>query len=208
MLSDRTSRTLLAAVKNLSDQAAWTRLFEAYQPVIFAWAVGAGLSKADAEDVTQEVLRKLIEALPRFEYDPQRRFRAYLRKIVQNAACDLQRKRSREPRPIGDSDLQSWAELLPVRQIERLEPIISGLEERFNEQLSILRRACDEVRRKADAATWSAFELTYLDEVPAAEVAQRLGIKVANVYVYKQRIIDRLKAVVQRLSGEQGVSDS
>ena len=48
-----------------------------YRPQVYGWCLKWGLQGADADDVTQQVLVKLIETMRTFRYDPARRFRAW-----------------------------------------------------------------------------------------------------------------------------------
>ena len=62
-----TSKSLLAKARNCSDQAAWRRLTELYEPLIERWARPHVAQRADAEDVVQEVMTTLVRELPRFD---------------------------------------------------------------------------------------------------------------------------------------------
>jgi len=54
--------------------------------------------------------------------------------------------------------------------------------------LERLERAMARVRERVEPATWDAFRLTAIEGVPAAEVARRLGKKVATVYVARSNV--------------------
>ena len=61
-----TSATLLARLRQLPpDQAAWDKLAERYGRRIYAWCRQWNLQDADAQDVTQTVLFKLVERCSR-----------------------------------------------------------------------------------------------------------------------------------------------
>src|SRR5262245_38241448 len=68
----RTRSTLLLRLRDLSDRAAWEEFLDSYAPKIYGWCRRFHLQEADAADVTQEVLGKLVSALRRFDYDPAR----------------------------------------------------------------------------------------------------------------------------------------
>jgi len=57
----------------------------------------------------------------------------------------------------------------------------------------ILRAAMDRCRSDFDPANWRAFERSWIDNQPAAEVARELGLPVADVYVAKSRVLRRLR---------------
>src|SRR6478736_4140687 len=92
--SSHTSPTLLGRLGRCpTDQAAWRAFVDRYGPKIYAWCQHWGLQKADAEDVTQDVLVKLSRKLATFAYDPSRSFRAWLKTVTRHAWADLQEAR-------------------------------------------------------------------------------------------------------------------
>ena len=56
MADAQTSKSLLAKARDCSDQSAWRRLTELYEPLIWKWVRPHVAQRADAEDVVQEVL--------------------------------------------------------------------------------------------------------------------------------------------------------
>lgn len=69
-------------------------------------------------------------------------------------------------------------------------------------QRVILRQALSELRRssRTQPRTIEAFELLVWDELPAADVACRLGMSVDDVYLAKHRMIDRLRDIIAQLT--------
>ena len=66
-----TSLTLMLRLqKNPSDGAAWSELVEQYGPMIRDWCLKWGSQNFDADDVTQDVLVRLLKAMSKFQYDP------------------------------------------------------------------------------------------------------------------------------------------
>ena len=55
-----------------------------YTPLLYRWARGRGLQEADAGDLVQDVLTVLVRSLPKFRYDPNKRFRAWLHTVTLN----------------------------------------------------------------------------------------------------------------------------
>jgi RNA polymerase sigma-70 factor (ECF subfamily) len=80
-----TSFSLLERLRLSSDSAAWQRLVELYTPYIQGWLHHQAVQSADVEDLTQEVLRSVVAALPNFQHDLRRgAFRRWLRTITVN----------------------------------------------------------------------------------------------------------------------------
>src|SRR5690349_13361574 len=93
----RTSASLLADLRELQDQQAWRRFLSHYLPMMQAWARRFGLSESDADELTSRLLIKLVEALPKFEYDPQQgSFRGWLKTVTQRELVTFAREGSRK----------------------------------------------------------------------------------------------------------------
>jgi RNA polymerase sigma-70 factor, ECF subfamily len=63
------------------DRSAWEAFFKRYGPRIRAWCRAWRLQEADAQDVTQAVLIKLVLSLRQFTYDPSQSFRGWLENV-------------------------------------------------------------------------------------------------------------------------------
>ena len=75
--ADETSPSLLVRVRNAQDLDSWREFERLYRPIVRKYCVYRQLQAADAEDVTQEVMLTVSQAIKRFEYDPGKgRFRA------------------------------------------------------------------------------------------------------------------------------------
>src|SRR5438128_4730080 len=97
-----TSVTLLGRLRHLpADPGAWQEFVDCYGPKIFRWCRQGGMQEADAEDLTQTILLKLLRVMQTFEYDSTMRFRSWLRTVVQNAWHDLVRTLQRTKRENG-----------------------------------------------------------------------------------------------------------
>jgi RNA polymerase sigma-70 factor (ECF subfamily) len=62
--------------------------------------------------------------------------------------------------------------------------------------------AAEQVRGDFREATWQAFWETAVEGKAAKEVAERLGLSVAAVYLAKGRVMARLKEQIRILQGE------
>src|SRR5271156_2503208 len=85
-----TSLTLIERVQKFpADAEAWDEFVRRYHPMIHAWCVKWGLQDSDADDVSQIVLVKLLAAMRKFQYDPARSFRGWLRSVTHNTWTDF-----------------------------------------------------------------------------------------------------------------------
>lgn len=174
-------------------ELGWEEFRKRYAPVIVGFSRNAGLPAQDADDVLQDVMLGFFRLSGEFRYDPDKgRFRAYLKRATLNAM----RKRARRPEAASASD-----ERLD-EQGERSDDAEHRWEEHWAEQ--IFARALEEAGRRFDARTIEAFELYGRWGVPAGEVAARLGLNVNSVHQAKSRVLNFVRAVVDRLRAEEG----
>ena len=78
-----------ASVKRLAklrddpaNQAVWQEFVRRYGPLIHGFCLSWHLQPADAEDVTQAVLARLVTKMRDFRYDPAQSFRGWLKTVT------------------------------------------------------------------------------------------------------------------------------
>src|SRR5436309_808072 len=158
------------------DQAGWDEFVERYGRHIYRWCRQWNLQDADAEDVTQDILMKLTQKLRGFAYDPSRSFRGWLKTVAHHAWRDFADSRRHAQRAAGSSQVQELMLTLEAR-----EDLARKLEEAFD--LELLEAAEVRVRLRVAPHTWEAFRLMAVEGLPVAEVAARVRLQVAMVYV-------------------------
>jgi RNA polymerase sigma factor (sigma-70 family) len=188
-----TRATLLARLReDPTDQAGWEEFVERYGRQIYRWCRQWRLQDADAEDVTQEILAKLARKLRDFAYDPSRSFRGWLKTVAHHAWRDFEDSRRQAQAPEGSAQIQEL-----MLSLEAREDLLRTLEEAFD--LELLEEAKLRVRLRVAPHTWEAFRLVALEGVPAAEVAARVSMQVAMVYVAKGKVQKMLKEEIGKL---------
>jgi RNA polymerase sigma-70 factor (ECF subfamily) len=186
-----TSTTLLGKLRhNPADQSAWDAFAARYGPQIYLWCRRWQLQDADAQDIAQTVLATLLKKMRDFVYDPSGSFRGWLKTVTRNAwlKCLDRRKRS------GMGDHSHTAQLETLEGSESLEAHLEAEYDRELLELAILR-----VAQRVESHTLEAFRLTALEGKTAAEVADRLGMKIPAVYVARKRVQDALRQEVRLL---------
>ena len=183
---------LMALRSDPSDQAAWSAFIDRYGPQIHAWCLRWKLQEADAQDVTQMVLVKLVRQLPNFTYDPSRSFRGWLRTLTAHSWSDFIGDQVRGVRGAADAVV---AEMLNT--VQARVDLVRHLEETYDQEL--LELAMAEIRERVEEHTWEAFRLTAIEGTAAGEVAARLGIAVATVYRARHVVQEMLRKAVARL---------
>ena len=190
-----TSTSLLVRLQQApADQAAWAEFVRRYGTRIHGWCRRWGLQEADAQDVTQDVLLKLIRAMQAFRYDPAQRFRGWLKTVTHHAWQDLARGR-RQVAAGGDPGGRRPAAVAGGAR----RP--GGAASKAAYEQELLERALERVRPRVQPQTWDAFRLTAFDGLPGAEVAARLGMAVTSVYKAKSNVQKLLEAEVLELDG-------
>jgi RNA polymerase sigma factor (sigma-70 family) len=189
-----TSASLLMRVAlTPPDDAAWSEFVDRYGHRIASWCLAWGLQHADAVDVTQTILTTLVVRLRQFQYDPAKKFRAFLRKMTNDAVCDALRA-SQRGRVVGTggSNTVEVLETLAAR-----EDLVQRIEKEFD--LDLLEKATERVRLRVAPQTWEAYRLTAEEQLPGAEVASRLGMREGAVYEAKSNVLRLLRQELHEL---------
>jgi RNA polymerase sigma factor (sigma-70 family) len=176
------------------DQAGWEEFVERYGQHIYRWCRRWKLQHADAEDVTQDILVKLTQKLRVFAYDPSQSFRGWLRTVAHHAWRDFEESRRRVQPAAGECLVEEL-----MLTMEARADLVRRLEEAFD--LELMEEAKLRVRLRVAPRTWDAFRLTAFEGLPAAQVAARVQLSVAMVYVAKSKVQRMLREEVNRLEG-------
>jgi RNA polymerase sigma-70 factor (ECF subfamily) len=195
-MSLSTSPTLLEQLRaHPGNRGAWDEFVGRYAPRIRIWCRRSGLQEADVEDAVQAVLVRLARGMAEFRYDPSRSFRAYLKSLTRYAVCDLRAAFARPDAGCGGSRVDKI-----LAGVRARDDLMRHLEDEFD--LELLREAMRRVSRRVEPTTWEAFRLVVEDGLPSQEAADRLGIKVARVYVAKSRVLALVKQEIRTLGGD------
>lgn len=171
----RETLTALAARARLGGDADMHRLLEKAYPVVRRFALLQCGDPVDADDLTQDVLIRMVRKLDTFKGDG--RLETWLYSMTRNGALDRARRADRRARPIVDPVLLE--ELAPDRPADpagRVEASeLRGL-------LSLLFAELPERQR-------SAFDLVELQGMSAAEAADVMGLEPVSVraHLFKAR---------------------
>jgi RNA polymerase sigma-70 factor (ECF subfamily) len=182
----RTDATLLWRVRDPRDPEAWQKFVTRYGPKIYNWCRRWGLQEADAQDVTQSVLVRLVQRMRTFTYDPTRSFRGWLHTVARSAWKDCVANRS------GTISLEDIAEVA--------DDLAAELNDEFDREL--LELAIASVRVRVGPKTWEAFRLAGLERHPPRAIAADLGMSVRAVYQAKHRVKRLLQEELERLEQE------
>lgn len=188
-----TNHSLIARVQDPSDGASWTEFLGIYQPVVYRMARKRQLQEADALDVVQQVFLSISKSIERWEPGVgQPPFRAWLTTIARNAITKALTRRPRDQA----TGTTSAADLLASQP----EPEATASEILAEARKEIVRWATEQIRAEFSDEIWKLFQLTAIDGVPIADVAQSSGRSVGSIYVARFRVVTRLKEKIQEVS--------
>jgi RNA polymerase sigma factor (sigma-70 family) len=195
-MSETTSVTLLGRLReHPAVGAAWQEFVARYRPRIYGHCLAFPLQPADAEDVTQAVLLRLVEKLPTFRYDVTQSFRAWLKTVTRHILSDYVAEHRRQ-QGSGDSAI---VQLLD--NVEARESLAREVEAEFDHEL--LDEALKRVRTRVPAQQWEAFRLTALKGLSGLDAGAQLGMLVATVYTAKSKVQKLVSDEVRRLEGAE-----
>ena len=193
-MSFDTRKTLLMRVRDSSDNEAWTEFVSLYSPLLARFFVQRGVEREDAQDISQNVLRRVSGAASDFRYDPAKgKFRSWLFRIADNEwkrfiARKLKRDRFESP----TDRVEELGERSAHQEMWDLE---------YRKQM--FDWACEQVRPEFSDRAWKAFWSITVEEKSPGDVAEELGVSVGAVYISKSRVIARLRERVSAVSGEE-----
>ncbi len=195
--TDATSITLLAKLRDRpNDQAVWQEFVRRYRPLIYASCRKWQLQPADAEDVTQTVLARLLEKMRSFQYDPSLSFRAWLRTVTRRVLINELSRRRRE-QGSGDSVIVRM-----LANIEARDGLIQAVEAGYDREL--LDEALRRVRQRVAPQQWEAFRLTALESMSGVDASKQLGMLVSTVYSSKCKVQRLVREELSRIDGDGG----
>ena len=128
----------------------------------------------------------VIRELPRFERRREGSFRAWLRTITANKARTYCKRRDRRP-AVGMDRTESFLE-----QMADPESDLAREWDREHDE-HVIRKLLAAVQSDFNPTTWEAFRRLSLDGLPAARVAEELGMPENAVLLAKSRVVRRLR---------------
>ena len=190
-----TSQTLLMLVKEPGSEAAWHRFETTYRPFVTAVVLQHGLTRADAEELCQDVMVKVWKALGNFLYEPERcRFRTWLARISENTAINFLKRKSTRERAQHLDDGETY--LLGLSEGAEVESLAED-----EWRLFIAQSAWDAIQDR-----FNSLQLKVYAEMAAgrtaAEVSQLLDIKENTAYVYRKAVQEGMSLAIKRLNAE------
>jgi RNA polymerase sigma-70 factor, ECF subfamily len=182
-----TSVSLLDRLKAAGPDASdWNRLQGIYLPLITRWLGRVPGLDEEADDLAQEVFVVVIREIPRFQRQREGSFRAWLRQVTVNKVRTHRRRRNRRP-TVGVDATDGFLNSLADSHGELAR------EWDLDHDRHVFAKLLAVVQPDFSATTWEAFRRFAVDGLPAARVAEELGLSVNAILQAKSRILKRLR---------------
>ena len=194
-----TRQSLLQRLKRWDDQESWRDFFNQYWRLLYSTAIKAGLSDSAAQDVVQDTIILVSKKMEGFRYDPLvDSFKGWLlyltrkRIALEYRRIDRQRARTADP-----NELNLEIEALSDPAGPSVEKVGEAELHKFMWDAAIAR-----VKGQVALKQFQLFDLYVVKERPAREVAQALGVAVAQVYLAKHRVSALVKHELRQLKAK------
>jgi len=197
-----TRQSLLSRLRDWQDHDGWREFFDMYWRLIYSVARQAGLDDATAQDVVQNTFIYLARRMPKFRYDRTRgSFKSWLRCVTRSRISVFRRRtEAKEPSlpelPLEGDEVPIW-ETIP-------DPAGDAMDEIWQREWeeNLLKTALRRIGLKVSAKQLMIFELAALGEVPLKQVARKLDVSLAQVYLARHRVGKMFKTEIARLRRE------
>ena len=207
-----TRPSLLRRLQSDDDPQSWQEFYKIYGGLIRSFAMKAGLTADEAEEVVQETAIGVARRLPEFVYDPKVcRFKTWLLNLTRWRIQNQFKKRRSPGGSGGSRDAAGQPspgradETATTRTIESIaDPAIPELGGEWDAawERNLLTQAMKRVREKVDERQFQIFDLYVTKCWPGGEVARSMRVSIALVYVTRFRVTALLKQEVRRLEKE------
>ncbi len=177
--SDAQAERLLVDAAKAGDQAALSELYQSYFPRLYRYILARTGNTYDAEDLTEEVFMRVLEAIKRFQHR-EAPFSAWLFRIAHNAVISQRRKETARGRS---------SQLNDGMPIDTAGP----------EELVESRVALSEVMKAAKSlpdAQRQVISLRFAAGLTVAETARAMGKGEGNVKVIQHKAIKKLREMM------------
>ena len=173
-----------------------------YGKIVRDFAMQAGLSMTEADDVVQETAIAMVRHIPQFRYDPKVfRFKTWLLNQASWRIKHRFKNRQKEGAWLLTSSEPRGDDTDRTATLNRAPDTGTDLDAVFETQWrkNLFTAALEQVKEKFSLKQFQIFDLLVLQEWPASKVARSFGVTLANVYVTRHRISAAIKREIKRL---------
>lgn len=175
-----------------ANDATWQEFVGRYANLLKRWCRQWGVGASDIDDVVQDTLIAVVSSLPKFEHRGTGSFRGWMKTIARRCFAQLVHHYTRNP-------------AAGAGKIENIDVACEKLVDSFDQeaQRELFDLSAAAVKERVAESTWQAFEMTALQGLPGADVADKLGLEISNVYVARGRVQRMISELIVKLDGEE-----
>ena len=198
--NESTRSSVLRAVADTQNEAAWRRFFDLYAGFIYSIARSKGMGDTDADDIVQVVFADLVRTLPTFKYDRTKgKFRSYLSGLVHWRVMDRLKAGKR------DADIK--AAFCDEAKTAASSPGDDGFAER-EWQAAALEEALRRIKPDVRPEHYAAFVASAVEGQDTESVMRLYGLTSDNLYQIRKRLTERLREIVAAVLAEMDAPDA
>ena len=196
--NESTRSSVLRAVANTENEAAWQRFFDLYAGFIFSIARSKGLKPEDADDIVQIVFTDLARNLPTFLYNRAKgKFRSYLAGLVHWRVTDRLKagKRNMELMASFEEEAKATGAANDAAFYER------------EWQAAALEEALHRIKPEVNPEHYAAFVASTVEGQDTETVMKLYNLSRDNLYQIRKRLSERLRKVMSEVLAEMDNPD-
>ncbi len=198
--NESTRSSVLRAVADTQNEAAWRRFFDLYAGFIYSIARSKCMGDTDADDIVQVVFADLVRTLPTFKYDRTKgKFRSYLSGLVHWRVMDRLKAGKR------DADIK--AAFCDESKTAASSPGDDGFAER-EWQAAALEEALRRIKPDVRPEHYAAFVASAVEGQDTESVMRLYGLTSDNLYQIRKRLTERLRETVAAVLAEMDAPDA
>lgn len=199
----KTRKTLLDRIKDLEDASSWQEFIATYQQLVHRVARRQGVTELEAEDVAQEVFKRVAQTIHQFKHANRRgSFRKWLSQLVRWRAADVLRTPGRNDDSL-DAEEPDSPTPSPINCVAAEDEHEKTLEEEARRQL--LQLAFKRLQTQIAPKQLQIFQCLVFEGWDVERVAATFQTNPAAIYVAKHRVASRMRseidAIRQKLDG-------
>ena len=191
--NETTRSSVIRAVADTENEAAWQRFFDLYAGFVFSIARSKGLNDTDADDIVQMVFSDLARNLPSFKYDREKgRFRSYLAALVKWRVIDRLKAVRR------DADLKADF-------MEEAKSAATTEDEDFEErewQSAAMEETLRRIKPEVRPEHYAAFVASAVEGQDTDVVTKLYGISRDSLYQIRKRLTVKLREKLAEVRAE------
>jgi len=198
-----TRQSLLSRLRDWQDDGGWREFFDTHWRLIYNVARKSGLNDAEAQDVVQNTFVYLARRMPNFHYDRTRgSFKSWLRVVTRSRISVFRRREKSGAPPLQEPFLDAESDGDSIEAIP--DPAGDALDELWQRewQTNLLEAAHRRVRAKVSSQQLLIFRMASAENLPLGQVAKKLDVSIAQVYLARHRVGRLLKAEIEKLRRE------